>query len=184
MQVDAFKHRATELQQSAIVTGPKEKSQSEADESVAKLFEEVKVMFRDLPSRLERRMEPPSRRKRRVHPEMIFHIGHRLGDSKNNEIGFLIMLSMLKEDVPWLYEMGLDVYHNLNSGAAGSRLEASIKRLRRACDIAGHEPMFRELIRDEESMFALMELRGYLDHSLGFRSEIGARKKPSAETAS
>lgn len=184
MQVAAFKVRATELKKSAVVPGPEEKSQSEPDESVAKLFEEVKVMFRDLPSRLERRMEPPGRRKRRLHPEMIFHLGHRLGDSKNNEVGFLIMLSMLKEDLPWLYEMGLDVYHNLNSGAAGSRLEASVKRLRRACDLAAHEPMFRELIRDEESMFAVMELRGYLEHWLGFQSEIGPRKKTGAAPAS
>ena len=164
MQVETFRARAVELQKSSPTHSPRGKSQPEADESVAKLFEEVKVMFRDLPGRFEKRMDSPVRRKRKVHPEMLFHLGHRLGGSKNDEIRLLIMISMIKDDLPWLYEMGLEVYRNLSTPTSGPQFRRSLDRLRRACEMATREPMFRELLREEDATIAVMELREFLDH--------------------
>ncbi len=56
MQVKAFLEKATNLLND-VDTGPTEDEQTPVDAtSVAKLFEEVKVMFQDLPSRMEARI--------------------------------------------------------------------------------------------------------------------------------
>lgn len=52
------------------------KNTSDADAS-AKLFEEVKIMFKELPARLERAsFKNPQRENRRIHPMMIEELAH------------------------------------------------------------------------------------------------------------
>ena len=75
MQVRTFKEKAK-----AILTKlekPVEEEESVDETSVAKLFEEVKVMFQDLPSRIEGQLDPLRHRKRRrFHPGMIEDLFH------------------------------------------------------------------------------------------------------------
>jgi hypothetical protein len=60
MQVDIFKTRIAELQKSLPASTKKTQLERDTDESVAKLFEEIKVMFKDLPGRIDKRIDPPS----------------------------------------------------------------------------------------------------------------------------
>jgi hypothetical protein len=177
MQVEVFKSRAVEIQKASETESTKSNSASEPEESVAKLFEEVKVMFRDL--RIESRMDSPRRRKRRIDPEFLFHMAHRLGGPKNDDVGLLVLTSMFKDDLPWLYEMGLEVYRNTVSGLPSHHTGSAIERLRMACDAIVHEPMFREMARDEETMMAVLELRSFLEHweRSPTRLHLRARKK-------
>ena len=53
-------------------TQPKKSKQETNENIIAKLFEEVKIMFENLPSRIENRIDPESKRKRRrFHPRMF-----------------------------------------------------------------------------------------------------------------
>jgi hypothetical protein len=77
MQVASFKTRATALLESiGKASSPELQKPSNDDNTVAKLFEEVKVMFQDLPSRLDRQFSDGTdrskrRRPRRFHPMML-----------------------------------------------------------------------------------------------------------------
>jgi len=79
-----------------------------------KLFEEIKVMFKDLPSRIESNMYPEFRRrkKRRFHPMIVEEIMHI---SKNSKVGIMAGLSMIRDMMPWLYDVGIETLRILDS---------------------------------------------------------------------
>src|SRR5437868_15488724 len=93
-----------------------EQDQETIDESsVAKLFEEVKVMFQDLPSRIEGQIDPlRHRRRRRLHPMMVEELMHMT--KPDDPIGLLATLGLFREDMPWLYELGIAVYRAIQRG--------------------------------------------------------------------
>lgn len=85
----------------------------EIENSSAKLFEEIKIMFQDLPSRIERANLPEGhRRKRRFQPVMIEAMLHL---SKNPKIGLKIALSLYREKMPWVYDEGIVLLRKLDA---------------------------------------------------------------------
>ncbi|HVX00658.1 MAG TPA: toll/interleukin-1 receptor domain-containing protein, partial [Candidatus Babeliaceae bacterium] len=103
----------------AEITSNLKKQNSDSDEeanSVTKLFEEVKVMFDALPSRIENRIEPGyRRRKRKLHPMMFEEALHVGEEHKDPLFGFLLLISLFRDDYPWLYEVGIETYRGLKS---------------------------------------------------------------------
>lgn len=96
----------------------------DADENnIAKLFEEVKAMVHQLPDKVGERLRNterrPSRGLRRFHPrfleDALFNPAIRELPG-GQAAGWLMFISMLREDLPWLYEPGLDLYKALRSG--------------------------------------------------------------------
>jgi hypothetical protein len=103
----------------AVESGNSEASDAAADEtSPSKLFEEVKVMFQDLPFRLERAMMQSGRETRprghKVHPQMIEEFIVRSGGSSDRRvsrgIAALICSSFVRDEIPWLYELSVEYY--------------------------------------------------------------------------
>jgi len=76
--------------------------------SSAKLFEEIKEMYQDLPDRISQSIVHEKRRNFRhmFHPEMLHELMHF---SKDKRVAMLMALSLVKEDFPWLYEAGRDM---------------------------------------------------------------------------
>lgn len=165
MQVEAFKVRANALTkglEQAVKPGKPDSAEVEGS-SVAKLFEEVKVMFRDLPLRLDERSEKNSRlRSRHFHPEMMFEVGQMLGANEEDGIGILVLASVFREDLPWLYELGVQAYRTLSSGQSGHARDA-VKQFSRACELVSHHPIFRDLIRNRDVFVVLREMDIFLD---------------------
>src|SRR5207248_1874414 len=109
--------------------------------SVAKLFEEVKVMFQDLPSRVEDTIGGSGHRRkwRHFHPHMIEKFLHnRMGDD-GDPIVLLMIASFFRDEIPWLYELGLDAYRTALKGDR-SETNKAIERFRRAARDASHGP--------------------------------------------
>lgn len=119
-----------------------------ADDSTAKLFEEIKVMFQDLPSRLDRlAMSPGSRRDalRRFHPALIEEIIMSMGpEGRDSGVAALVLASYLRDDFPWLLEMGAAVYDASLSGNRAVQRRAA-ENFARASEIALAGPLSREL---------------------------------------
>lgn len=86
------------------------------DTSTAKLFEEIKVMFQDLPTRIENVAERsgygPRFRGRRIHPAMLedFFMLTSTDEADHAALGPLILTSLFRDDVPWLYAMAVEIY--------------------------------------------------------------------------
>lgn len=111
--VKVFHSKAAEI--IAKNSEPKTEENQETKDNiiVAKLFEEVKIMFENLPSRIENRLDPERRKRQKMHPMMFEEMLHVEFKSNDSSLGFLIMLSLFKEDYPWLYEIGLETYKTL-----------------------------------------------------------------------
>jgi hypothetical protein len=88
-----------------------------------------------------RRMRP--RRFRRFHPMMFHEMSHMIGGKPGDPIGLLIFASMLKDDAPWLYELGVEAYHIAKRGKTPEAQHA-IRRFRKVAEFSLHGPFAEE----------------------------------------
>lgn len=183
----------------AVAKIPSNKAKKVADgdspsdeQNVAKLFEEVKAMVRELPDRVDDRVRVASKRgyarKRKLHPGMIEDMlmtGLHSGGLEGGAAGLLLVLSLLRDDVPWMFEPGMELYRALS--AADSRgIEVARKNFQIVMDVAMHGSWVREIMRaeDEEMFFVIRHLPNMIDrlvHELP--RKVFSRKLPAAKSA-
>lgn len=167
-QVKVFKATAEKILEKLSTGKPKE--DTKGADPIAKVFEELKVMFRDLPGRVAERMadggDPIRRRRiRRFHPMMFEEMLHMIGEP-GDPIGILMGASMIRDDVPWLYEICLDAYRAVKAGDLES-IERETMRLRRIMEFTMHGPMGEMFEpRSKEEHMMMMELPRMIEHSL------------------
>lgn len=159
MQVRLFIESLSKI----IATKPK-KGSSESpgeDQNVAKLFEEVKAMVRELPERVDDRVRTASRRGanrplRSIHPKMLEEMLFRAGKSRKSDRAVVVLLltSYTREDAPWLYEVGMNLYRSMLSTDRAS-VEVAHKQFLYTVEVMRAGPWAREYMRDEEDAFLL-----------------------------
>ena len=146
-QVGKFKESIDEiLKTNDKATDENVSESSIKDNSSAKLFEEIKVMFKDLPSRIEGNMHPEfrSRKKRRFHPMMMEEMMHM---SKNSKVGILVGLSMLRDGMPWLYDMGIETLRVIDSNCSAKEKDQSFREFRELMKMTSMgSPMMHEFM--------------------------------------
>lgn len=177
MQVQSFKAKCTECLKRKVEK-PKE-SKRDADESttVAKLFEEIKVMFNDLPGRLEVTTHMPIRRRRnrRVSPEIIEEILY-LSKRSNPEVAFAILLSLIRDDYLFVSDLGRELV-----AASRTSNEENLNRalyiFHEGVEMAFRNPALRELMPDASGAEHIMH---FLHRSAEEFVESVRRRKPSS----
>jgi hypothetical protein len=158
-----------------------------ADEtSVAKFFEEIKVLVRDVPERVAGQIgtDPQIRsmkRRRRFHPMMLEKLLHHpmWRESRyTSGLPILIAFSMLRDDLPWLYELGIHLYE-----AIQKERPLAIARARRTLlstlEMATHDPFMHEMLSgqdDEETLMFLHHLVQDLDRFIPPPSRLEIRR--------
>lgn len=157
-QVATFREKISSL----LAAEQEQTNTSEADStSVAKLFEEVKVMFQDLPTRIERRLDPEyapnNKRRRKISPHMMFEVMHIMGRDMPDGMHLVILTNQLRDDFPWLYEMATEVYRKLGSRDIGA-IDA-LGAFERMIHLTMEHPIFRDIYRskDKERSFEFEE---------------------------
>jgi len=181
-QVQAFLEQVQKL---ASATG-KTPVKSETDEtSIAKLFEEVKAMVQVLPERVDDRVRSFARRRspkdmRRFHPmmfeELFFHPALKETDG-GPAVAWLMFVSAFKDDLPWLFEVGLDLYRALRDGNEKAA-DAAARNFRAVVKATAHGPMLPEMIGPEgaeEFHFLLRHLPEMTDRFM--RGALRARRR-------
>lgn len=154
-QVSEFKTKVTEIFEKV---GSDDLDDDTEETSVAELFEEIKVMFQDLPGRIDHQFDPRRRRKfRRFHPMMMEELMFMEKRSGRSPIGLLMIFSLFKDDMPWIYEIGYEIYKALKS-----------RRLREA------EALFEEFRR----VFDFSMHSGFIDESMGKEGYILRHEVP------
>jgi len=119
----------------------------------AKFLDEIKLMLDALPSKLENRLDPEYRRKRRrVHPILFEEMMHMEMDFDDPTMSFLMVISLFKDDFPWLYEIGLETYRGLKSTKSKIERKKLITTFERALEMIGH-PAFREMYGKSEEIY-------------------------------
>jgi hypothetical protein len=166
MQVEAFKKQAEVILAKQPEVEAKEEDIKE-DSSVAKLFEEIKIMFQDLPTRIEKNIEPSyKRRKYRFHPKILDELVFISENSEDTYFGFLVLISLYKDDMPWIYEIGKETYETLKSSKAPSTKEKAISNFRRILKNTMHHPIFMDIMGSKEQMMLLEEMMYFMDKYL------------------
>lgn len=122
LQVKEFKKNVDKILEK--LKGESEDSEEIFDSTetpAAKLFEEIKVMLRDMPTNLEEQFSNrigliESKRMRELDPRMLDEMMHLLSPKEYDPfIGVLIMASLMRDNIPWLYELGIDAYRESRS---------------------------------------------------------------------
>lgn len=159
-QVQTFESKAKDILTSLAIPGKEAEEETPSAGATAKLLEELKVMFRDLPSRVEDQLGDNMRvsrhrKRRRFHPEMFEEMMHMYGPSP---IGILIFASLVRDDAPWLYEAAMEAFRALTSGTQKA-VEQIIRSVKMLKELPMRGPMFEELgmIDSRELQILMME---------------------------
>lgn len=173
-QVQAFRGKATKI----LAKSPKSKKKEKPSNgtSVAKLLEEMKVMFRDLPSRVENRLAEtidPIRRRRigRVHPMMLAEIMDMF--DIGNPIGILMIASMVRDDIPFLYEVLVEIYRAVKSDDS-----RAIEQALMGLEFVTHGPFREEFgVHNKDTHIIMREVEHIIQRYLGQTKNPTIRRK-------
>jgi hypothetical protein len=176
-QVTAFKEAEASLLKKLALGGPKAAAKEDSEESaVAKLSEEMK----SLPSRVAERLAEAGvpfrrRRMRRFSPMMIEEFSHIAGEP-GDPIGILLAASLIRDDLPWLYELAMEAYRAAKDGDRES-LENELKRIRRFSEFAMRGQFVEELGLDSPDVHIIaMEFPRMLERTLMHSTETGRHR--------
>jgi len=157
-QVGKFKESIEEiLKEDASTSTGSQTVTPTNDDSSAKLFEEIKVMFKDLPSRIEGkyRQDYRGRKKNKFHPMMINEIMH---SSQSGKASILIGLGVLRDIMPWLYDVGLDTLRTIDSRTPTKVKRQAMREFQEVLDVSTRHPMMREFVDSKQDLMVLEEL--------------------------
>lgn len=143
------------------------------EQNVAKLFEEVKEMVRELPERVDDRVASSSRSskfRRRFHPMMFEELMFSPmfeGRKDGGALSWLIIISLLRDEVPWLYEPGMEFYRAVRSGKR-NEIRRAQKSLMQITEMTTHSKFFHRFMRGdgEDMMFMLRHLDEFIHRTL------------------
>jgi hypothetical protein len=143
-QVAALKATEAEILKSLASREGKKGKDAAEENPVAKLVEEMKA----LPSRVAEHLAETGesykrRRMRRVDPMMIAHMMD-IAAEHNDPFGILMAASAIRDEVPWLYELIMEVYRTVQSGDA-TVVEHELKKLHQSSEYWEHSPFMEEL---------------------------------------
>ena len=145
--------------------------ESPSEASTAKLLEELKLIVRELPLRVERHFSESSlhdsrRRRPRFNPMFFDELIPALPQGPSDPIVILIFASLFRDEVPWFYELGREAYESFNN-RGHARQHRAVKALRSAMNLIFHSPIGQELFGEsEESYLLMMETRGFVERAL------------------
>jgi hypothetical protein len=170
-QVGKFKEKIDKIIKTKIESTPKaQRSEKEEDNSSAKLFEEIKVMFQDLPSRVENQLSDNMgvnrrRKMRRFHPMMFEELMHMGEMDRAGSLGILVFASLVRDDVPWLYEIAIEAFRALTSGTQKA-VEQILQSIRLLKELPMRSPVFEEfgMMGSKEMHMLMMEGPRVLEH--------------------
>ena len=122
--------------------------------------------------RLAESGDPLRRRKmRRFHPMMLDELMHMSGEP-GDPVTILMAASLVRDDMPWLYELAMEVYRAVKAGDVNA-IEREMKRLRRFSEVIMHGPFMEELgFGGKDSHMMAMEFPRMLDRMLRHSLEI------------
>jgi hypothetical protein len=144
------------------------------------VLEELVASVRSLDSRIREADEigpfRRSKRGRRMHPMMFREFHHVVGERPDDPIMILLLASMFRDDLPWLYELGADAYRAVRSRHPDAA--SALHRFRRAAKhLMRGGPFLEEFCMDPMMLDITM-------HELErFCERLGPPEEPEEETA-
>ncbi len=123
------------------------------------ILEEIKNTLRSLPHRLEERFDRPfgissMRGLHRIHPMAIRELTSGLHG--NPWFGVLVVASLFRDSLPWIYDVGVEAYRGLREGRSDGQKQ--LEEFTRVIEFTLHGPLVHELLGGRnKSTFVLLE---------------------------
>ncbi len=166
-QVKEFRSKLTELL--AQLGESTEDEETPSESSTARLLEELKVIVREMPQRLEKRLADPRFRERRrksrpFHPMILDELMHMMPNGPKDPAVILMATSLFRDEVPWLEALGRAAYDDMRARSP-QRRERAMVALRRVMNLMVHSPMGRDLFADSEEEYMMFrDTMRHLEH--------------------
>ncbi len=157
-QVGKFKSSIEAILKSLAVpttqaASAKRQKLDEIENSSAKLFEEIKIMFQDLPSRIERNeVSRTGKRRRRFHPGMVEDL---MFGAKRPVLGVRVGLSLLRDVLPWVYDEGNALLSKLQAAKTPAARKRIIAEFEELLMISTRNPYIEKYMIDSEEDYRL-----------------------------
>jgi TIR domain-containing protein len=142
-----------EIPKSTSPTKPT-RSQHEILEELVSSVRAFDSRLRDLEERGGSEFRSGRRWRRRFHPFMVHELS-RMMAHEGDPISVLIVASMFRDDMPWLYELGMDAYRIAQQGSF-DQTRAALERFRRAFHMMQRGPFLKDSDLDPE-LFHMLE---------------------------
>lgn len=165
VQVQAFKSAEARILKSLAGAGASKAPSDDVSEApVAKLVEEMKALPSRILERFREEGEPFARRRvRRFHP-MILDELMRMAAEPGDPVGILMAASLVRDDLPWLYELAMEVYRAVKRGDPED-MGREVGRLRHFSERMIHGPLMEEFgFGGRESHMLAVEFPRILEH--------------------
>ena len=159
---------------------PKVPQQAKQNRPQHEILEELVSGIRGLDVRFRDTFEesPRVRRRRsRFHPMMMMDMLGDIAPGERRAMQIIFMASLVKDDLPWIYELGLEAYREAlhrKSKDAQHRFFSAMRALR-------HGP-FMEMVGDKETYMIIHELERMFEKS-NVDSSDGGELKETAKKA-
>lgn len=167
-QVGKFKSSIEGILKSLAAPAPhassaKRQKIDDIENSSARLFEEIKIMFQDLPSRIERtELSRAGKRRRRIHPGMIEDI---ILGANSPILGARVGLSLLRDMLPWVYDEGCVLLSKIQSNKSPAARKLALAEFEELLMFSAHNPIIEKyLIESEEDYRLFRELPRLILH--------------------
>ena len=182
-QVRAFKENVAGVLKTIGSQKTPEKHESINEGAVAKVLEEMKLIVRELSMRFEKQMmegvervRPRRFPLRRFHPRMMGDMAHVFSRHAGDPLGILMVASLVRDDFPWLYELGLEAYRAAKRGNSEQTQEALVI-FRDATDFTLRGPFAEEMGLGSNEIEGLRELPSVISHLKDLAEETPSRKR-------
>jgi hypothetical protein len=128
------------------------------------ILEELVTGVRGLDSRFRDSLEsdPRGRKRRRFHPEMMMEMQHVLDLRPGDPLSILVFASLFKDDVPWLYELGLEAYRSASSGHA-AKARRSLQKFASAIRALRRGPFIEMFGGDKNTYYLMRDVERFLE---------------------
>ncbi|SMG12895.1 TIR domain-containing protein [Sphingobacterium psychroaquaticum] len=145
----------------------------------ARLFEEVKLMFKELPTRIENVSTKRTINSRRhLHPAMVEELIHySLSRQIDTKYILQIVLAPFRIDFPWIYDSGLALIDKITK-VKDFKSTKAFREFVELLDFTLDTPIFRESFRDEYEYRYFREVPYVVE---SFFKEIEYRKVQSGD---
>jgi hypothetical protein len=137
------------------------------DLDVHKELDSLGQMLKEIISRSEIEKDRRTRRKNKIHPHMIDELLHMSPRFKKNYTGFQIVISLFREDFPWIHDAGIDLVKTLRGENGSENKRDSIEAFQELIEFSFEHPMMRDIYRGDKQTYMMMrELPHMLRHAL------------------
>ncbi|WP_238916830.1 TIR domain-containing protein [Clostridium sp. YIM B02555] len=142
-QVNLFKEKINSILKTDINKGKIKNIDKSVDDNIGKelaiagLYEEMKIMLKDLPARIQSNLSSNNdinKRSRKVIPMRVLDEMIEYSSRFNIDTGIKMILGLCRNDFPWIYEIGIEAL-NISRSNSSSRIEDGFMNFQKTLDI-------------------------------------------------